>query len=391
MSETSTTGPFSSLLVADFSHALAGPFCTMTLGDLGATIVKVERPGGDDTRVWGPPFVDGESTYHLGVNRNKRSVVLDMRQSEDLDLARTLAERADVLVENFRPGVMARFGLDEPTVRRANPGLVYCSISAFGANAGAQWAGYDISIQALGGLMSITGPDSDQPTHVGAALVGSLAGMFATVGIMAGLRDRDLTGRGQHVEVNLLSVILAAMTDQSTSYVVAQQVPRTSGDGHASMAPYGCYATAKGTLVLAICNDKQFGLLRDVWGLADVAQDERFRTNELRVRNRAALREQLERALATNSAAYWSSVLLKKGIPAGAVNNVAQAFALAEQLGLSPVRNTADGDDVGRQVASPINLSATPVTYRTRAPRLGEHSDEIRDWLTDLALHATKK
>ena len=179
----------------------------------------------------------------------------------------------------------------------------------------------------------------------------------------------------------MLSVILAAMTNQSASYVAGEQVPRAQGDGHARMAPYGCYATAKGTLVLAVCNDKQFGLLRDVWGLSTVAQDERFQTNELRVRNRASLREALERALATNSAAYWSSVLLKKGIAAGAVNNIAQAFALAEQLGLSPIRNTADGDDVGRQVASPINLSTTPVTYRTRAPRLGEHTDEIRDWL----------
>lgn len=376
--------PLSSVVVADFSRVLAGPFCTMTLGDLGAQIVKVERPGGDDTRAWGPPLVDGESTYYLGVNRNKRSIVLDFDDAEDRRVATALARRADVLVDNFRPGTMARFGLDEATLRRANPGLVYCSISAFGTGAGRHLAGYDLLVQALGGLMSVTGPDTDHPTKVGVALVDVLAGLFATVGILAALRERDNTGRGQHVEINLLSTLLSALANQSSSYVLAEQIPCAMGNGHASIAPYDSYATGDGTIVLAVGNDKQFGALCDALGDPELARDHRFDSNEQRVRNRVSLRARLEGALACNTAAHWTRTLPALGIPAGAVNNIGEAFALAEQLGLCPVRDTADGERLGHQVASPINLSATPVTYRSRAPRLGEHSAEIRSWLGDL-------
>ncbi|WP_232021958.1 CaiB/BaiF CoA transferase family protein [Mycobacterium basiliense] len=374
----------SSLLVADFSRVLAGPFCTMTLGDLGADVIKIERPGGDDTRSWGPPFVDHESVYYLGVNRNKRSIVLDLRDPADLRVARVLAERADVLVENFRPGTMERFGLDEPTIRPANPMLVYCSISAFGAAAGRELAGYDLLVQALGGLMSITGPDPETPTKVGVAVVDVLAGLFATVGILSALRERDRLGRGQHVEINLMSALLAALANQSASYVLTGQIPRAMGNGHASIAPYDTYSTGEGTLVLAVGNDKQFTQLCDALGIPGLATDGRFLSNELRVGNRALLREHLEHALASNSAGHWARLLPELGVPAGAVNNIAEAFALAERLGLRPIRNTEDGEGLGRQVASPINLSATPATYRTRPPRLGEHNNEIRSWLTEL-------
>lgn len=374
-------GALSSLLVADFSRVLAGPFCTMTLGDLGAEIVKVERPGGDDTREWGPPFVDGESTYYLGVNRNKRSIVLDLDQPGDRRIAAELATRADVVVENFRPGTMGRFGLDEPTLRRHNPGLVYCSITAFGTGAGHRLAGYDLLVQALGGLMSITGFDDEHPTKVGVALVDVLAGLFATVGILAALRERDRTGQGQLVEINLMSALLAALANQASSYVLAKDIPHAMGNGHASIAPYDSYATGDGTIVLAVGNDKQFDALCDALLIPGLARDPRFRSNELRVRNRGPLREHLEIALASNSAGYWTTILPALGIPAGAVNNIGQAFALAERLGLRPIRDTGDGDGPGRQVASPITLSATPVTYRTRAPRLGEHSAEIRNLL----------
>jgi crotonobetainyl-CoA:carnitine CoA-transferase CaiB-like acyl-CoA transferase len=375
--------PLSSLLVADFSRVLAGPYCTMTLGDLGAEIVKVEPPGGDETRAFGPPYVDDESAYYLGVNRNKRSIVLDLHDADDLRLARTLVERADVVVENFRPGVMARFGLDEPTIRRSNPGVVYCSISAFGAAGGRDLPGYDLLVQALGGLMSITGPDTDNPTKVGVALVDVLAGLFATVGIMAALRERDRSGRGQHVEIDLLSALLSALSNQSAGYVLAEDIPRPMGNGHASIAPYDTYRTGDGTIVLAVGNDKQFAHLGDALGIPELARDELFRTNRLRVHNRGPLREHLERALASHSAAHWCKLLLARGVPAGAVNNIAEAFAFAGQLGLQPVRTTADGDGrFGAQVASPINLSATPVSYRTRAPLLGEHSAQIRNWLS---------
>ncbi|KZS74260.1 carnitine dehydratase [Mycobacterium kansasii] len=376
--------PLSSLLVADFSRVLAGPFCTMTLGDLGAEIVKIEPPGGDDTRAWGPPFVADQSAYYLSVNRNKRSIVLDLRDAEDLRVARALAERADVLVENFRPGTMARFGLDEPVVRAANPALVYCSISAFGTAAGRELAGYDLLIQALGGLMSITGADGDSPTKVGAALVDVLAGLFATAGILAALRERDRSGCGQHVEINLMSALLAALANQSAGFVLAEQIPRAMGNGHASIAPYDSYPTRDGTIVLAVGNDKQFGRLCEALGISGLARDPRFATNESRVRNRALLHQHLEGALATESAEHWTKTLPARGVPAGAVNNIAEAVTLAERLGLHPIRNTEDGDALGRQVASPIKLSATPVTYRTRAPRLGEHSNDIRAWVARL-------
>ncbi|KAA1249273.1 CoA transferase [Mycobacterium simiae] len=376
--------PLSTLLVADFSRVLAGPFCTMTLGDLGAEIVKVERPGGDDTRGWGPPFVGDQSAYYLGVNRNKRSIVLDLRVAEDLGVARSLAARADVLVENFRPGVMEQFSLDEPTLRKANPALVYCSITAFGAAAGADLAGYDLLVQALGGLMSITGPDPEHPIKAGVALVDVLAGLFATVGILAALRERDRSGRGQHVQVNLMSALLSALANQSASYVLTGEIPDAMGNGHASIVPYDTYATGDGMIVLAVGNDKHFAQLCDVLGTSDLARDQRFLTNERRVQNRKLLQERLERALAPNSAAYWTRIMHTLGVPAGTVNNIAEAFALADELCLHPIRNTEDGDKLGRQVASPINFSATPVTYRLRAPRLGEHGADIRNWLTKL-------
>jgi crotonobetainyl-CoA:carnitine CoA-transferase CaiB-like acyl-CoA transferase len=377
--------PLSHLLVADFSRVLAGPFCTMTLGDLGAEIVKVERPDGDDTRAWGPPFVDDESTYFLGLNRNKRSIVLDLHDTEDLRVARNLAEHADVLVENFRPGVMERFGLDEPSIREANPALVYCSISAFGPAAGRHLAGYDLLVQALGGLMSITGPDADTPTKTGVALVDVLAGLFATVGILSALHERDRSGRGQHVEINLMSSLLSALANQSSSYVLAQQIPHAVGNGHPSIAPYDTYSTGHGMIVLAVGTDKQFGQLCDILGISALAQDGRFLTNKLRVRNRESLRESLERALAAHRAEYWTKALTAVGVPAGAIHNIAEAFAFAEQLGLQPIRNTEDGEGRRcRQVASPINLSATPVSYRTMAPFLGEHGSDIRRWLAEL-------
>ena len=383
-------GPLSHVLVADFSRILAGPFCTMTLGDMGADIVKVERPEGDDTRSWGPPFVDGESTYYVGINRNKRSIVLDLRDPEDLRLARTLAERADVLVENFRPEVMARFGLDEPSVRAANPALIYCSISAFGPGEGAQFAGYDLLVQALGGLMSVTGPDAATPTKVGVALVDVLAGLFATVGILAALHERDRSGCGQHIEINLMSVLLSSLANQSAGFVLAGQIPHAIGNGHLSIAPYDTFAAGDGMIVLAVGNDKQFGLLCETLGVPELSSDARFLTNELRVRHRTALRENLECVLATQSANHWTEVLTAVGVPAGAVNNMAEAFAFATRLGLQPIRHTEDGDlHLGRQVASPLTMSATPVSYRTRAPLLGEHSDEIRRWLGDLAHRPT--
>lgn len=380
----------SGLVVADFSRVLAGPFCTMMLGDLGAEIVKVERPGGDDTRAWGPPFVADQSTYYLGINRNKRSVVLDLRDPDDLETARSLAERADVLVENFRPGTMQRLGLDEPTVREANPGLVYCSISAFGPQAGRELAGYDLLVQALGGLMSITGPSEGEPTKVGVAVVDVIAGLFATVGIIAALRERDRCGAGQRVEVNLLSALLSALANQASGYVLADEVPLAMGNGHPSIAPYDTFATGGGALVLAVGTDRQFAILCATLGAPELAEDHRFVTNDLRVRHRAELRTHLEEKLAANTADQWVTALTAVGVPAGAVNDLRDAFGLAENLGLTPIHHTNDDDSpLGRQVANPITLSTTPVSYRLRPPRLGEHSGDIRRWLDQLEFRRT--
>jgi crotonobetainyl-CoA:carnitine CoA-transferase CaiB-like acyl-CoA transferase len=233
--------------------------------------------------------------------------------------------------------------------------------------------------------MSVTGPDAATPTKVGVALVDVLAGLFATVGILSALHERDRSGRGQRVEINLMSALLSALANQSASYVLADQIPRAIGNGHVSIAPYDTYPTGEGRIVLAVGTDKQFGQLCDILGVPELAQDGHFLTNELRVLNREPLRESLERALAAHPAEYWTRVLTAVGVPAGAVNNVAEAFAFAARLGLQPIRNTEDGDSrLGRQVASPINLSATPVSYRTRAPFLGEHSTDIRIRLAEL-------
>lgn len=266
------------LRVLDFSRVLAGPFSTMLLADLGALVTKIERPGGgDDTRAWGPPFdAAGDATYFQAVNRGKRSLVLDLTDPADLRTARELAAAADVVVENFRPGVMDRLGLGEATLRAANPGLVHCSITGFGSGAGAALPGYDLVVQALGGLMSITGDPAGEPQKVGVALVDVLAGLFATVGVLAALRHRDATGEGQHVEIDLLSSLLAALVNQGSGYTVAGVVPGRTGNAHPSIAPYELFPTADGDLVLAVGTDRQFATLCTVLGVPALAADPRF-------------------------------------------------------------------------------------------------------------------
>ena len=291
-------GALDGVLVADFSRVLSGPLATMLMGDLGASVIKVERPGsGDDTRAWGPPFRGDDSTYHLSVNRNKRSVALDLSDAEDIALARTLALRADVLVENFRPGAMERRGLGYDDLRAENVGLVYCSISGFGREGGSALAGYDFIAQAAGGLMSVTGEPDGEPTKVGVALVDVVAGLYATVGILAALRARERTGSGQRVDVNLLSSILAALVNQSSAYVAAGVTPDRMGNAHPSIAPYETFRAADVPVAVAAGNDSQFAALCSAVGDAGLADDPRFATNPARVTNRAALRVELERHL----------------------------------------------------------------------------------------------
>ena len=363
------------LNVLDFSRVLAGPFATMLLADLGATVIKVERGGpgglGDDTRQWGPPYDDaGEATYFQSVNRNKGSLVLDLGDPDDLARARGLAARADVIVENFRPGVMDGFGLGYDELRAASPSVIYCSVTGFGRGAGADLPGYDLLVQALGGLMSITGSPDGDPQKVGVALVDVLAGLFATVGILAALQHRTASGEGQRVDVDLLSSLLAALVNQASAYTAGGVVPCRMGNAHPSIAPYELYRAAGGELVIAVGNDRQFAALCDVLGEPGLAADARFATNVARVAHREPLRVALERLLAARTPADWSAALGEARVPAGEVNDIAAAFALAESLGLDPIVSIARGDGTSVDLTrNPIGLSVTPAEYRSAPPR----------------------
>jgi crotonobetainyl-CoA:carnitine CoA-transferase CaiB-like acyl-CoA transferase len=368
--------PLDNLHIVDFSRVLAGPMATMLLADLGATVTKIERGGpggtGDDTRAWGPPYDDaGQATYFQSVNRNKESVLLDLRDPADTEQARALAAGADVIVENFRPGVMDRLGLGYDALSARDPTLVYCSITGFGTGPGAALPGYDLLVQALGGLMSITGSPDGEPQKVGVALVDVITGLFASVGILAALRHRERTGEGQRVEVDLLSSLLAALVNQGSAYTAAGVVPQRMGNAHPSIAPYDLFPAADGDLVLAVGNDRQFGALADALDLPAMAADPRFATNEARVAHRDELRRLLEEALARRPAAQWVDELSAVGVPAGRVNDIAGAFELAEALGLDPIVEVPRGDGTAaRLTRNPIRMSATPPTYRSAPPVL---------------------
>ncbi|MSW95619.1 MAG: CoA transferase, partial [Actinobacteria bacterium] len=339
----------------------------------GAEVIKVERPGsGDDTRQWGPPFdPSGRATYFESVNRNKSSIAIDLGDPAGLASAQELAAGADVVVENFRPGLMDQLGLGYDDVRAANPAVIYCSVTGFGSGAGAQLPGYDLLIQGLGGLMSITGQAGGEPQKVGVALVDVLAGLYATVGILAALRHRDATGEGQLVEVDLFGALLASLVNQASAFTAGGVVPERMGNAHPSISPYELLPTADGDLLLAVGNDRQFTAACEVLGEAALATDERYATNPARVANRVVLREQLVGLLAARPAAEWAQLLTQARVPAGAVNDIAAAFALGEQLGMEPIVEIprADGS-TARVTRNPIRLSATPPTYRLPPPDL---------------------
>ncbi|MEH1127269.1 CaiB/BaiF CoA transferase family protein [Micromonospora sp. CPCC 206061] len=372
------------VLVADFSRVLAGPYATMLLADLGAEVVKVERPGaGDDTRAWGPPHADGEATYYLGVNRNKRSIALDLTDTSDVDIARGLAARADVLVENFRPGTMERLGLGYSALKERNPRLVYCSITGFGSGAGAGLPGYDLLVQAVGGLMSVTGEPDGPGTKTGVAVVDVITGLHAAIGVLAALRHRDQTGEGQHVEVSLLSSLLSALVNQGAGYVSAGVVPSRMGNRHPSIAPYEVFDTRDRPIAVAVGNDRQFQSLCAVLGRPDLAADPRYATNTSRVAARGALAASLSETLSSGTADDWFEALTAAGVPCGPINDVAAAFALAGALGLDPVIEIADPrrDAPVPQVANPIRLDAAPPQYRLAPPRLDEDGAWVREML----------
>jgi crotonobetainyl-CoA:carnitine CoA-transferase CaiB-like acyl-CoA transferase len=373
------TGPLDGILVADFSRVLAGPLAAMTLGDLGADVIKVERPdGGDDTRAWGPPWREGESTYFLGLNRNKRSVALDLGDEGDVALARELAGRADVLIESFRPGLMARWGLDGDTLRERNPRLVTCSITAFGTGAGAALPGYDFLLQAMGGLMSITGEPDGRPLKVGSAVVDLVCGLLAVNGIQAALLERARSGRGRHVEVSLMDAALTSLLNQGSGWVAGGRVPGRLGNRHPSIVPYETFEASDRPFAVAVGNDRLFARLCAAVGRPELPADERFATNEARVAHVEELGDLLAAAFATDDAATWVGRLRAANVPAGVINGVDEAWALAEELGMEPVAEV-DGVPLAQP---PLRLDGARPPVRRRPPRLDEHGDEIRAWLS---------
>lgn len=379
-------GPLGGIVVADFSRVLAGPLATMTLADLGARVIKVERPGdGDDTRTWGPPFSATGSTYFESVNRNKESVCLDLTDPGDLDVVRRLIARADVVVENFKPGGMERLGLGYDEVKKTNPGVVYASISGFGSAAGRDILGYDFVVQALGGLMSITGEADGPPLKAGVALVDVLTAKDAVAGILAALLRRQTSGTGARLELNLLSSLQGALANQAQAFLGAGVVPGRLGNAHPSIAPYESLECADGPIAVACGNDGQFRRLAAVIGSPELAGDPRFRDNSLRVANRAALVPLLERKLRRRDAAEWQRRLTEVSVPAGRVGTIADGIALASSLGLEPTIDVFDasGSAVARQVRHPITWTPPIARHNSAPPLLGEQGAAVREWLAE--------
>jgi formyl-CoA transferase len=377
------TSPLEGIVVADFSRVLAGPLATTTLADLGAEVIKVERPGtGDDTRAWGPPWAGTGSSYFACANRSKRSLELDLRDPDDRAVAEALVMRADVLVENFRTGTLDRLGLGYDRARELNPRLVYCSITGFGSGAGADRPGYDFVVQAVGGLMSITGSADAEPTKVGVALVDVLTGKDAVIGILAALADRERTSQGQHVEVNLLSSLLGGMANQASAYLSTGSVPTRLGNRHPSIAPYETLHCRDGLIAVACGNDDQFVRLVKALGLGPLADDPRFTTNTDRVAHREGLVKVLESALIAETAEHWERALSEADVPVGVVGDLAGAIALADELGLQPTVTLPAPH--APQVRHPVSYSRSSTRDATPPPGLGEHNRELTRWLADL-------
>jgi crotonobetainyl-CoA:carnitine CoA-transferase CaiB-like acyl-CoA transferase len=384
-------GALSHLRVLDLSRVLAGPWSGQILADLGAEVIKVERPGnGDDTRAWGPPFlkdVEGESTteaaYYLSANRNKQSVTIDFTRPEGQKLVRELAAKSDIVIENFKVGGLAAYGLDYESLKAVNPRLIYCSITGFGQTGPyAKRAGYDFMIQGLGGLMSLTGrPEGDEgagPVKVGVALTDILTGLYSTVAILAALAHRDQGGSGQHIDMALLDVQVACLANQAMNYLTTGVAPRRMGNAHPNIVPYQDFPTADGDFILTVGNDSQFRKFAEVAGQPEWADDPRFRTNTQRVAHRAELIPLIRQAMVFKTTAEWVSQLEQAGVPCGPINDLAQVFAdpQVQARGLAVnIPHTLAG--TVPQVASPIRLSETPVEYRFAPPLLGEHTLEV--------------
>ncbi|MDH1265696.1 CaiB/BaiF CoA-transferase family protein [Pseudomonas sp. GD03944] len=389
-------GALSHLRVLDLSRVLAGPWAGQILADLGADVVKVERPGaGDDTRHWGPPYLKdaegqatGEAAYYLAANRNKQSLTVDFTQPQGQALLRELAAKSDILIENFKVGGLAAYGLDYATLKAINPRLIYCSITGFGQSGPyAKRAGYDFMIQGLGGLMSLTGrAESEEgagPVKVGVALTDILTGLYSTAAILAALASREQTGEGQHIDMALLDVQVACLANQAMNYLTTGIAPRRLGNAHPNIVPYQDFPTADGDFILTVGNDGQFRKFCEVAGLAGVADDPRFSTNQGRVAHRAELIPLIRQATVFKTTKEWIAALEQAGVPCGPINDLEQVFAdpQVQARGLR-VELPHPLAGVVPQVASPIRLSATPVEYRQAPPLLGEHTEQVlQQWL----------
>ncbi|MBX3098889.1 MAG: CoA transferase [Salinibacterium sp.] len=386
--------PLEGLVVADFSRVLAGPLATLALADLGARVIKVERTGtGDDTRQWGPPFSESSSTYFDAVNRNKESIALDLGSADDVKVAVALAERADILVENFRSGVMDRLGLGYDAISARNPRIIYASVTGFGSGAGAAMPGYDFVVQALGGLMSVTGAADGPGMKSGVALVDVLTGKDLVAGVLAALLSRSASGRGSRIELDLLSSSLGALANQAQAWLGAGVLPGRLGNVHPSIAPYQTLRCADGDLAVACGTDGQFRQLVDALGVPELVADERFVANSARVVNRVQLVDLLEARLATDTAANWERALGERGVPAGHVASIAEGIELAERLGLDPTLEviSSSGDRRGRQIRNSVRWTPALPVRSAAPPLLDEHGDSIRTWLGASPRHTNGK
>jgi crotonobetainyl-CoA:carnitine CoA-transferase CaiB-like acyl-CoA transferase len=364
--------PLAGVRVVDLSRVLAGPYCTMVLADLGADVVKVERPGeGDETRTWGPPFAGGEAAYFLSVNRNKRSVAIDLKDPDGRALALDLCARADVVIENFRPGGAERLGLDAATVRTMNLGVVYCSITGFGPDD--PRAGYDFIVQAESGLMAVTGEPDGEPTKVGVALLDVLTGLHAATAILAALRRRDATGDGEHVELSLLDSAFASLVNVAQNSLVTESEPGRYGNAHASIVPYEPYRTTDGWIAVAAANDGLFVRLCDVLECPELAADPRFATNERRVRHRAQLGAILGPIFARRPAEEWAAELTAAGVPAGKIRGVREALRAAG----APIAVTHPTAGTLELVPPPARFASAQPRAPQPPPLLGQHTAEV--------------
>ena len=371
--------PLQGIRVLDLSRVLAGPYCTMVLGDLGADVIKVEPPEGDETRGWGPPFAGGESAYYLCVNRNKRGIVINLKTDEGKKVLRDLALQSDVLVENFRPATLEKFGLDFETLHELNPKLIYCSITGFGQTGSMKdKPGYDFMIQALGGLMSITGEPEGEPMKTGVAVVDLFAGQNAIIAILAALQARTMTGRGQHLDISLFDSQLGWLANEASNYLISGKLPKRHGNAHANIVPYQSFQASDGWFAIAVGNDKQFVRLCEMLGKPEIAVDEKFATNSARVQNRAEIISLLVSIFKNASVSEWLTKLDKAEIPSGPIQNFEQVFSMPT-VKEREMLVKMDHPTIGELplVGSPLKMSDTPVEYRLPPPLMGEHTQEV--------------